>query len=458
MASHGEAAVGGGAVGLSRAIGTAAAAGAALPVAGLVLLAAHFLRSGDLGLCLFLVGAGLAGVRRAAWVRRVWLVLLAFGIGVWVDLWAGLAGARMAAGLPWGRLSLITAGILALNAAALGWLGGAPGRLFFRRRAADALPQAALFLLTAGLLGLARTSARIPVLLLDRWFPGWGGLEVLALAAYAVGVGSAMLDARRAPAVRRRIWLFFSAVFFLQLLLGLGGVERLLMTGALHLPVPAVVIGGPLYRGGGYFMPLLFALSVLLVGPAWCSFLCYIGAWEERLSRRHAGPPRPLPRALAKGRWATLGLTAAAGLGLRAAGVPAAAAALLAAAFGLAGVGIMVFVSARRGTMVHCTAYCPLGLASDLLGRLSPWRLRIGPGCTRCGACRRVCRYGALAASDIERGRPGLSCALCTDCLAVCRPGAITLRFPGLSAEASRRAFVVLVAGLHAVFLGVARM
>ena len=36
--------------------------------------------------------------------------------------------------------------------------------------------------------------------------------------------------------------------------------------------------------------------------------------------------------------------------------------------------------------------------------------------------------------------------------------GAIELRFPGLQAAASRRLFTVLVAALHAVFLGVARI
>ena len=41
-------------------------------------------------------------------------------------------------------------------------------------------------------------------------------------------------------------------------------------------------------RGGGLFMAILFSASVLLVGPAWCSWLCYIGAWDDRVARlRH---------------------------------------------------------------------------------------------------------------------------------------------------------------------------
>ena len=73
----------------------------------------------------------------------------------------------------------------------------------------------------------------------------------------------------------------FSIIFFSQLILGVVGLEKLLMTGKLHLPVPALIAAGPLFRGTGFFMAILFTFSVLLVGPAWCSWLCYIGAWDN---------------------------------------------------------------------------------------------------------------------------------------------------------------------------------
>jgi len=67
------------------------------------------------------------------------------------------------------------------------------------------------------------------------------------------------------------------------LITGLLGAERLLMTGKLHLPVPALVLAGPLYRGEGFFMLILivFLVTVMFVGPAWCSWLCYVGAWDN---------------------------------------------------------------------------------------------------------------------------------------------------------------------------------
>jgi hypothetical protein len=62
-----------------------------------------------------------------------------------------------------------------------------------------------------------------------------------------------------------------------------------------------------------------------------------------------------------------IALTAVA-LGL--AGVPAATATALGLAVGIAGVAIMVVASRRTGSMIHCTMYCPVGLAADVLGKL----------------------------------------------------------------------------------------
>jgi polyferredoxin len=88
----------------------------------------------------------------------------------------------------------------------------------------------------------------------------------------------------------------------------------------------------------------------------------------------------------------------------------------LALGFGLAGVAVMVFISRWRGQMVHCTVFCPIGLISNLIGRISPWQLRIDSGCSKCGKCSRACPYSALKAEDLEKGKPGLTCTLCGDC------------------------------------------
>jgi NAD-dependent dihydropyrimidine dehydrogenase PreA subunit len=93
----------------------------------------------------------------------------------------------------------------------------------------------------------------------------------------------------------------------------------------------------------------------------------------------------------------------------------------------------------------------------DLLGRLNPFRVRIGPGCTRCGACTPACRYQALEPAHLAAGRPGLTCALCGECLPRCPGRHLGYHLPGLSPERARRAFLALIVALYAAFLGLGR-
>ena len=347
-----------------------------------------------------------------------------------------------------------------------------------------AWPQALALVLTVAALFIARAKVPFPVLLADRLPESWGGLgrlgwlEALALGLYAAWLAGKFLVPGASARLRPRVWALFSAVFFGQLLLGLAGIEDLLMTGKLHLPVPALIAAGPVFRGGGYFMPILFGMTLLLVGPAWCSHLCYIGAWDDAMSRvgrqnrtnpkpeekkihggsafrvaeirtsvpdpgqgreereqsgGHAGLPlipSPLPGWAAWTRPGLLVLVVGAAWLMRRAGTPPSTAALWAGGFGLVGVGVMVLISRRLGLMAHCTAFCPMGVVANLLGKISPWRLAISAECTRCRACSRACRYNALTPADLDRNRPGLSCTLCgTAC-----PPAST----GISGTASR--------------------
>ena len=99
-------------------------------------------------------------------------------------------------------------------------------------------------------------------------------------------------------------------------------------------------------------------MTLLLVGPAWCSQLCYLGAWDN-LAATAERRARKTPRWLPALRWAILGAVVLAALGLRAAGVPGPVAAALGIAFGLGGVGVMLLLSRRKGVMVQCVGYCP---------------------------------------------------------------------------------------------------
>ncbi|MDD3313094.1 4Fe-4S binding protein [Pseudodesulfovibrio sp.] len=431
-----------------------------MTILALLLAGAHALRGADHGLAAAFAFLACLVPTRRAWVRPVAAVALLWAAWAWADATVQFLRFRMALDLPWARLAAILAGVMAVNGLALLALGTDAARSFFRKDAAQGAAKAAVCLLTVFGLAMARAKVPFPVLLADRYFPGWGWAEIAILACYAQWVFGRMAEPEGHRAVRPRIWALFSAVFFLQLALGLSGMEDMLMTGRLHLPVPALIAAGPVFRGGGYFMPILFGVTVLLVGPAWCSHLCYIGAWDDAMSRarKASRPDARLRRLGVAGRGAALVLCVGAAWLLRVMGAPMIVAVLAAAVFGLVGVGVMVLVSRRRGVMAHCSAYCPMGLVAGVLGRLSPWRIRVDDGCTGCGACFSRCRYNALDAARVEAGSPALSCTLCGDCLSACAQGRIGYAFPGLRSGAARTLFLILATSLHAVFLGVARI
>ncbi len=75
------------------------------------LLAAHFVRSGDLmTVMLLLFAPGLLFVRRR-WVARLYQTILLFGMLMWIDTTYGIVQSRIDDGEPWTRLVLILGGV-----------------------------------------------------------------------------------------------------------------------------------------------------------------------------------------------------------------------------------------------------------------------------------------------------------------------------------------------------------
>lgn len=365
----------------------------------------------------------------------------------------GLVRLRLGLGEPWTRLAVIMtlAGLICgLGALAL------DHPLFSRDRGRPSRgwPGLAAWALCLTALLIVQFKVHPAMLLAERFLPGAGLLQASLMAVYAGFIAEALLAPGRSPVVRRRIWSIFSLAFFSQLALGLAGFKTFLMTGYLHPPVPALIVAGPLFRGQGMLMLVLFTITVLLAGPAWCSHLCYIGALDSAMAGQR--PPKPVKAWLAWARAALAGLVFASAWLLGRSGLPLLSAAWLGMIFGLIGVGVMVFASRRAGIMTHCLGYCPMGLLAALLGRLSPWRMTMGQGCTACGACAKACRYGALEPRHLALGRPGYSCSLCGDCLERCPGRELGLKFFIWQGPWVRPAFAALVAGLHALFLGVA--
>ncbi len=313
---------------------------------------------------------------------------------------------------------------------------------------------AAAALLAGTLLTTAHLKVDRPMLLAERFVPGAGWLQIAALMVYAAAVAWAMADPRRQARVRARVWTLLTVVVFGQLALGLFGIEEMLLSGKLHLPIPAVILGGPLYRGELTFMVILLGITLVVIGPAWCSHLCYFGALDDRASRARKHPT-PLPRWRRYVQPAVLAAVVATALGLRYAGAGPVAATAAGATLGVAGVAVMLLWSRRTGAMTHCLTVCPVGWLATVLGRISPFRVRIGPGCDHCGACARVCRYDALALDGSHGDQPGPSCTLCGDCVGPCPTGSLQYRWLWLKPQTARALFLVLVVSVHTAALGV---
>ncbi len=104
----------------------------------------------------------------------------------------------------------------------------------------------------------------------------------------------------------------------------------------------------------------------------------------------------------------------------------------------LAGVVALDLVTPR----FWCRYLCPLGALLGLLGRITPLRKVVGPGCTRCGQCLAQCKMGAISPKTLAADPA--ECVQCFDCRDVCPERAIGLSVgtPSPRYSPSRRRFL----------------
>ncbi len=314
-----------------------------------------------------------------------------------------------------------------------------------------------VFLFVGFVLAMVQLKVESPMLLLERFLPGGGWIEIPLIAFYGALVTWKMQDPKNVASWRGNTWLLFSAVFFGQLFLGIIGFDKFLMTGKLHLPVPAMILSGPLYRAELSFMTILFISTVMLSGPAWCSHLCYFGAMDNFA----ASKKKPGFKSI-KNKWAikyTLLLVIILGtLLLRWFNASWIMAALAGGLFGVIGIGFILTLSRRKGKMIHCIVYCPIGTIVNYTRFINPFRMYIDSSCTLCMKCTSTCNYDALNTEDIKNEKPGLSCTLCGDCVTSCHANSIKYKFFKLNPTAARNLFLFITISIHAIFMALARL
>lgn len=315
---------------------------------------------------------------------------------------------------------------------------------------------AAVVVFVSFVLSMIQLKVALPMLLLERIFPGGGWLEILIVAMFGALLVFKMQNPKTAARWRRISWSIFSIWFFTQLLLGIFVSDTFLLTGKLHLPIPAMLISGPLYRGEKSIMTILFLSTIVLTGPAWCSQLCYFGAIDNTFAKGRTSRKPIQHKFLWKNSLLLLVLFGT--LLLKLIDASSTFALLAGLSFGIVGLIIIAFFSRKQKRMVHCSVYCPIGTVVNYLKYLNPFRMYIDDACDTCMACTSKCKYDALNLKDIQKKKPGLGCTYCGDCLSACKTSSIKYKFPGLDAQKSRNLYLFLTISIYAIFLAMGRI
>ncbi|HNW51651.1 MAG TPA: 4Fe-4S binding protein [Prolixibacteraceae bacterium] len=313
-----------------------------------------------------------------------------------------------------------------------------------------------VFLFVSFLLSMIQIKVERPMLLLERLFEGGGWIEILIVALFGAFAAHKMSQPKTSAQWRKIFWSIYSLWFFLQLLLGIFASDIFLLTGKLHLPIPAMMIAGPIYRGEKSIMTILFLSTILLTGPAWCSQLCYFGAIDNAFSKGKTNR-KPIKR---KGLYKhlVLLLVIAGALLARLLNMPHGVAAIAGISMGIAGLLVMVLFSRKKHQMIHCSLFCPIGTVVNYLRFINPFRMVIDTTCDGCLACTTKCKYDALSLTDIQKKKPGFTCTLCGDCLSACKSQSIRYKFLKLDPEKTRRLYLFLTISVYAVFLAMGRI
>lgn len=313
-------------------------------------------------------------------------------------------------------------------------------------------------LVVFSLLTIVQTIPDKPLLLAERFIYNGGWIQVTIITLYSILLSYNMQFRERRSKWRIYSWVLFTVVFYSQLVLGLCADSLFLLTGKLHVPVPAIILAGPLYRFSSWFMIILFFSTVLIAGPAWCSQLCYFGSLDAVASRARTGKRDRKSGIIPVVKYSILLIIVIVALVLRFVRASSGTTTLLAILTGVIGLLVISLISLRKGVMFHCTHYCPIGTIVSHIKYISPFRFRFTSGCTKCNACIKGCSYMALNEKAVKSGKVGVTCTYCGDCLNYCRHNGLGYSFAGLSPEVSERLWIIITISLHSIFLAVARI
>jgi len=277
----------------------------------------------------------------------------------------------------------------------------------------------------------------------------------------------------------RALRILYQAAF---LLLFLWLLARLAAGDPRAFPYTLFLEGDPLGAAGlalgartlprALLLGVAVLLSALVVGRAFCGWICPLGTLQQfssallsPRSRRESGEANRWRSWFALKYYLLAALLAAALLGslhtglldplsLAARGLASGLWPLLPRGRAVpggwlaAGLLLAVLIASRFIPRLFCRAFCPLGALLGVFSRFALFRIeRRGEACGGCRSCRFACQG---ADEPLGAHRPA-ECMVCLNCLDACGEGALSYRFLGGSAAApsdlSRRHLVGTVLG-----------
>lgn len=425
-----------------------------------IITAAHFYRQSEKGLVVVSLISPFLLIFPKKWIWLALQYIIFLNSIEWLKTTFSIITIRITTKEPYLKVVFIMSAILFLNILSLLLITNKNFKKRYHSDSTSYLPSFFGFVFITILAAIPYKKLHsIQPLILERLLPTFGWLEIFFLGIYGAILIEKILLSKYFQFLRKKIWVLFSLVFFVQFLLGLSGFSQFLMSNKLHLPIPGILIAGPIFRGNfSLFMPLLLFSSLILIGPAWCSWLCYFGPLDLIAAGKNKNPTKISIQTTIILRIILMCLLITIPLLLRFVNANIMFATVMGILYGITGIYIMIKLSKNKGVMIHCTSYCPIGLINTIIGKINPFRIKIKTSCIKCNKCINVCKYGALSQQTLYEGAPDLRCTLCGDCVFCCVGEHIQYSFLSLSPQISKKIFITIIIIIHTLFLGFGRI
>lgn len=305
---------------------------------------------------------------------------------------------------------------------------------------------------------LARDMVPFEILLFDRLFPYGGYLQIISSSFLSLYLFNNLMRDENYISFRRKMWISFSILFFLQFFAGVFISNKFLLTGELHFPIPFMILCGGLWRGELNFMIILFLCTILISGSAWCSHLCYFGGIDLFCSSKSSrSKPIKMPR---KRQWSiklSILFTVLSGsIILKQINTPILIVFLIIFSIFAIELFVIAVLSRNKAKMIHCAFLCPIGTIASILKIVNPRTVVINDKCTSCMSCTMYCKYSAIKPGEVKLKKIDTSCTLCGDCCSICKNRAVDYKIFNLDAQTSKRLNMAIIAILYTVFVLVA--